>query len=327
MKIIESSQDIKQYWPIVKRHWLSASGVFISVFVLLSIVATLKKPSYLAEGKLKFERTNTTSSLTGVGTELGKLEPLVQDKSNPLYTEAEVIRSVPVVNKTLSTLQLKDDKGMPLKSKTFLQRLSVKEAKGADVLTISYQDINSERAAKVVNTLMAIYLEHNVSAHRTQVTAARRFLEKQVPNAEIVVREAEAELAKFKEKYQIVSLQEEVNQAVGIIAELQKQMSASQSNLANVDAQSQAIRQQLGMNSQQAVMMTSLSQTSGVQDILKEIQQLESQLAARRTVLQNDHPQIIDLEEKLKSLNELLQQRIHNGYRNKLNHYKIKTFN
>ncbi|MFN6566925.1 polysaccharide biosynthesis tyrosine autokinase [Dendronalium sp. ChiSLP03b] len=310
MKTIESSQNFKQYWLIIKRRWLSASCVFLSVFVLLSIVAVFKRPSYLAEGKLKFQRTNTTSSLTGVGTEIGKLEPLVQDKSNPLYTEAEVIHSVPVVNKTLSTLQLKDDKGMPLKSKIFLQRLTVEEIKGADVIDISYKDINPETAAKVVNTIMAIYLEHNVSAHRAQAAAARKFLEKQVPNAELVVRRAEAELARFKEKYQVVSLQEEVNEAVGIIAELQKQISAAQYNLANVDAQSQAIRKQLGMNAQQAVMRTSLSQTTGVQDILKEIQQLESQLAARRTVLQDDHPQIIDLQEKLKSLNELLQQRV-----------------
>jgi capsular exopolysaccharide synthesis family protein len=64
------------------------------------------------------------------------------------------------------------------------------------------------------------------------------------------------------------------------------------------------------MNAQQAVLMTSLSQTSGVQDILKEIQQLESQLTARRTILQDTHPQIIDFQAKLKSLKGLLQQRI-----------------
>ncbi|MBH8571668.1 polysaccharide biosynthesis tyrosine autokinase [Nostocaceae cyanobacterium CENA369] len=310
MKTIESSPNFKHYWLIVKRRWLSALTVFVSVFVLLSIVAIFKKPTYLAEGKLKFERTNTTSTLTGVGTEIGKLEPLVQDKSNPLYTEAEVIRSVPVVNKTLSTLKLKDEHGLPLKSKVFLKRLTVKESTGADVLDISFKDMNPGTAAKVVNTIMAIYLEHNISAHRAQAAAARKFLEKQVPNAELIVRKAEAELARFKEKYQVVSLQEEVNQAVGIIAELQKQISATQYNLANVDAQSQAIRKQLGMNAQYAVTMTSLSQSSGVQDLLKEIQQLESQLAAKGTVLQDDHPQIIDLKEKLKSLKELLQQRI-----------------
>lgn len=310
MNTIESSPNFKHYWLIFKRRWLSALTVFVSVFVLLSIVAIFKKPSYLAEGKLKFERTNTTSTLTGVGTEIGKLEPLVQDKSNPLYTEAEVIRSVPVVNKTLSKLKLKDEHGLPLKSKVFLKRLTVKESTGADVLDISFKDMNPGTAAKVVNTIMAIYLEHNISAHRAQAAAARKFLEKQVPNAELIVRKAEAELARFKEKYQVVSLQEEVNQAVGIIAELQKQISTTQYNLANVDAQSQAIRKQLGMNAQYAVTMTSLSQSSGVQDLLKEVQQLESQLAAKGTVLQDDHPQIIDLKEKLKSLKELLQQRI-----------------
>jgi polysaccharide biosynthesis transport protein len=64
------------------------------------------------------------------------------------------------------------------------------------------------------------------------------------------------------------------------------------------------------MDSQQAVAMTSLNQSAGVQDILKEVQQLESQLAARRVVLQDTHPEIINLENKLQALKNILQQRI-----------------
>ncbi|MHC5736464.1 GumC family protein [Nostoc sp.] len=312
MTIQESSGNFDKYLQVLKRRWISTLGIFVCVFIILQVATLFKKPYYLAEGKLKFQRINTTSSLTGVGTEMGKLEPLVDDKNNPLNTEAEVIRSVPVVKSTINKLNLKDNKSVNLKTKQFLQMLTVKEIKGADVLSISYKDKNPELAAQVVNTLIDVYLEYNISAHRTQAATARKFIEKQLPNAELVVRQAEAELAGFKEKYKIVSLQEEATKALEVITSLQQQISEAQSRFADAEAQTQGIRKQLGMNSQQAVVMTSLSQTSGVQDILKEIQQLESQLAARRTVLQDNHPQIIDLQYKLQSLNGLLQQRIKN---------------
>ncbi|MFN6538035.1 MAG: GumC family protein [Nostoc sp. EkiNYC01] len=311
MKIQESSPNFDNYWQVLKRRWIPALTVFICVFITLQVATFFKKPYYLAEGKLKFQRINTTSSLTGVGTEMGKLEPLVDDKSNPLNTEAEVIRSVPVINTTINRLNLKD-KNVHIKTKRFLQQLTIKEVKGADVLSISYKDTNPEIAAQVVNTLINVYLEYNISAHRTQAATARKFIEKQLPNAELIVRQAEAELAEFKEKYKIVSLQEEANKSLELITELQQQISEAQSRFADAEAQTQGIRKQLGMNSQQAVIMTSLSQTSGVQDILKEIQQLESQLAARRTVLQDNHPEIINLQYKLSSLNKLLEQRVKN---------------
>lgn len=303
---------LDNYLQIVKRRFVPAFNICMTVFFVSVVIAFFfKKPSYLAEAKLKFQRTDATSSITGLGTSLGRLEPVVEDnKTNPINTESEVIRSIPVVTQTISKLNLKDDKQKPLTYNIFLKKLTVKEINGTDILHITYKDKNPQTAAQVVNTLIDTYFDRNISTQRTQASAARKFIEKQLPKAELVVSQAELELTKFKEKYKVVALQEEANKAIEIITDLQKQLSDSQSRVADIEAQSKQIRAQLAMNSQQAMVMTSISQTPGVQDILKEIQQLESQLVASRTTLQNDHPQIINLEEKLKSLNELLQQRV-----------------
>jgi polysaccharide biosynthesis transport protein len=312
METQEYYSSFDRYWHIIKRRGVIAVAVFAPSFLLFLLAFYfLKRPTYLAEAKLKFQRINTTSTLTGVGTEISKLEPLVQDaRTNPLNTEAEVIRSVPFVKKTINQLNLKNSQGLPLKTKDFLKKLNVKDIKGTDVLQISYQDTKPGVSAKVVNALVAMYLEKNVSSLRNEAAAARKFIEKQLPNAELVVQKAEAELASFKEKYKVVNLQEEATKALEVITELQNEMNAAQSRVADTEAQSQSIRKQLGMNSQQAVLMTSLSQTTGVQNVLQEIQQLESQLTTRRNILQDRHPQIIELEERLTSLNRLLQQRV-----------------
>lgn len=306
-----SSLTFDKYWQILNRRWVSSLAVFIPAFLFFVLTSYLKKPSYEAEGKLLFQRTNTISSLTGVGAGIGNLEAVSQDqKTNPLNTEAEIIRSVPLVQKTIDKLVLENDQGEALKPKELLKKLTVKDIKGSDILEVSYRDIDPEKSAKVVNSVMNIYLEHNVSSRRKEAAAARKFLQKELPKAELIVRNAEGELAKFQDRNKVVSLEEEATKSLEVITELQKQFSQVQSQIANVNAQSQDIRKQLNMNSKQALVQTSLSQSPGLQDILKEVQQLESQLAVKRTILQESHPEIISLKYKLKALKNIIQQRV-----------------
>jgi capsular exopolysaccharide synthesis family protein len=309
MNSSESSPYLGKYWLIFQRRWLPATAVFVTVFAAITLAAFMKKPVYIAEGKLRFQRINTTSSLTGLGREIGSLEPLAE-RSNPMNTEAEVIRSVPVVQKTIDKLQLKDKKGVPLKLKEFFKRLTVNNLVGSDIVKVAYEDTNPETAAQVVNTLMDAYIEHNISYNRTEATAARKFIDSQLPQAEATVRKAEISLRQFKEKNKVVALQEEANRGVEVIAELQKRISETESEIADVNAKSQAIRQQLAMNSQEAVSRTSISQAPGVQDLLKEVQQIESELAAKRTIFQDAHPQIVSLQGRLSALKTLLKERV-----------------
>jgi polysaccharide biosynthesis transport protein len=299
-----------KYWQVLKRRYLPALGVFIPVFATSILVASLKKPSYIAEGTLHFQRSNTISSLTGVGTEIGKLESLVQDKGSPIHTEAEVIRSLPVIRKTIHRLDLKDLTGKTITPKVFLNQLKVVNIPKTDLLKVSYTDKNPRIASRVVNTVMALYLEHNLLSHRAEASAARQFLEKQLPSAEMMLRKIEVELRLFQEQNNIIALEREASQSVETLAKLQEKINNIKSRNSDVIAQSQAVRKQLGTNSEYAVVLTSLSQSSGVQDILKEIQQLESQLAARRIVLKESHPEIINLQQKLESLKAILQQRL-----------------
>ncbi|NJN08393.1 MAG: polysaccharide biosynthesis tyrosine autokinase [Richelia sp. SL_2_1] len=311
MESQESSLSFDNYWQVLKRRWVPGLAVFFPIFLLSLLSSSLKRPTYIAEGKLLFQRTDVTSSLTGLGAEISKLESVGQDTtSSPLQTEAEIIRSVPVVQKTIKRLKLQDNDGNLLKYEEFLKNLTVSDIKKTDVLQVSYKDSEPEKAARVVNTLMSAYLEHNVSSRRKAARAAREFIEQQVPKAEAIVSKAEAELANFREKNNVFALQEEGSKSIESLRNLQSQMGDIKTKLADINARSQQIRQQLNANPQQALDITSLNQAGGVQDILREVQQVESQLASRRTVLTNTHPEIIALENKFNALKRLLQDRI-----------------
>ncbi|MDJ0674355.1 MAG: polysaccharide biosynthesis tyrosine autokinase [Calothrix sp. MO_167.B42] len=311
MEPSDSSLIWDKYWQVVKRRWIPGLGVFFPVCVVSVLAASWKKPAYEAVGKLLFHKTNTIASPTGVEQESGgvKSDP-ANDRSNPLDTEVEVISSTVIVQKTIDHLKLKDSEGKFLSYQAFLDRLTVKNIPGTNVVQVAYVDSNPELAAQVVTTLMDKYLDYKESTQKAQAVSARQFIEKQLPKEELVIRQAEAKLADFKEKNNIISLQEEATKSVEMIADLQQKIGTIKAQMANVSAQAKEIRAQLGMSSQQAAAFNSLSQAEGIQSLFAEIQQLESQLANKRTVFQSNHPEIKNLESKLNTLKKILKERI-----------------
>lgn len=305
----ESALEFQQYLSILKRRWLPASVVFVSVVMLAVLGMLRQKPIYEAEAKLLFKKTSPTSSITGLGKEIGEFVP-VGDQSNPLSTEIEVIKSVTIARKTIDILRLTNEKNLPLNTKNFLKKIKVSNIKGTDMLAISYQDREPKKSADVVNTVINLYIENNQVINRSEAVYARQFIEKQFPNAESSVRQAEVNLRQFKEQNNVVDLQEEAKSAVEVIGELDKKIVEANSQLADADAEVKAFQTELQMTSQQALAATSLSQSSAVQDSLKEYQRIENQLAIERTRFQETHPVITDLKTKESALKALLQERI-----------------
>ncbi|MES1023219.1 polysaccharide biosynthesis tyrosine autokinase [Gloeocapsa sp. BRSZ] len=308
MESRESTGGFQRYWRILKRQWLPSSVAFGSVLSLFMLGLILQKPQYIAEGKLLFRRGNATSSITGVETNIGQLDPL-QQQNNPLDTEAEIIRSVQVAEKALQRLDLRDANGNPLRLNQFLNNLNVSNIRGTDILQISYQDRNPETAVAVVNTLMAVYLENNFLSSRTEAVAAREFIENQIPRARETLNQAELALRSFKEENKIVAAEEERRAAVDINTELQKQINATQTQLADAKAQSALLQKELGRDLTTAGVETSISQTAGVQELLKEIQQVEAQIVTDESRFREDHPTLVALRSRKADLERLLQQR------------------
>lgn len=299
--------DIQKYLQVLQRRWLSVVGTFGIAVALGSLYAFSLKSSYKAEGSLMI-KTSHSSSLTGLTQDIGRLEALSQNE-NPLETQVKVVASNPVLEKTISSLKLQNAKGQPLSIRDFAAKLKVEGIKGSDVIQISYADNNPELAAKVVNTVIDSYIKQNVRANQDEALTARQFLEMQLPKAEGTVKRAESELRQFKEKNRIIVLDQEANAAVDTISKLNNQVSQVQAQLDDVNGRLEQLRKEAQVNSQQGVVASELSQAPGVQKVLAQLQEAESQLALERTRFQAGHPTITTLEEKVAALRNLLQQR------------------
>ncbi len=299
--------DLQKYWLILRRRWLPALAVFGSVVGTALVFTFLQVPVYEAKGKLLFEGQDPNATLTGVEGE--DLTALARENS-PVDTEAEVVTSIPLLERTVDTLGLKDEQGIPLEPTALLGGITAETVLGTDVLEVAYQSASPEEAAAVVNQLMKLYLENQILANRDQASTALKFVTQQLPRSEATVRQAEADLRSFKEENNIVDLAAETQSAGQIISNLEDRLTQARVELANVTAESAGLRDKVGTSSQEAVNATSLSQTPAVQKSLTELQEVERQLVLERTRYQEEHPVVGDLKSREAALRTQLQQRV-----------------
>ncbi|MBN3898304.1 MAG: polysaccharide biosynthesis tyrosine autokinase [Nostoc sp. NOS(2021)] len=299
--------NIQKYLEILQRRWLPLVGIFGIAVTLGYLYAFSLKPSYKAEGSLMI-KTNRSSSLTGLTQDIGRLEALnVND--NPLETQVRIVGSNPVIEKTINSLNLKDSKGKPLSIPDLAKQLKIEGIKGTDVVQLSYKGSNPELAAKIVNEVIDSYIDLNIKANQNEALTAKEVLVTEVPKAEEIVRRAESKLRLFKEKNKVVVLDQEATAAVDTISKLGNQISQGLAQLDDVKGRLEQLRSEAQVDSQQGVIESELSQAPGVQKVLAQLQETESQLALERTRFEPGHPTIINLEEKVVALKSLLKER------------------
>ncbi len=300
--------DLQRYWLVLKRRWRPASVVFIMTVLASLGVASSQKELFEATSKLLL-RPDQTAALTGISQELGNLETLKQT-SDPLATQSEIIFSLPVLQDTIRSLDLRDEEGELIKPSTLAQDLSVKPIAETDLIAISYRSGQADLSAAVVNQIMRSYIEANVSNTRTAVRAARRFLEEELPRAKQEAESLAEGLRRFDEENGIVSLPEEASSMVSAIANLDSQISQVQIALVEAESQANQLSQQLGTSAQAALTQAAVTQSPGVRSALDDLEKVRSDLASALTRYTPQHPMVRGLQRQEAALAEVLDSRV-----------------
>ncbi|MEA5581251.1 polysaccharide biosynthesis tyrosine autokinase [Nodularia harveyana UHCC-0300] len=298
-------EEYLRYWIILKRHWLPVSIVFLAVMTL-SVVRTVREtPIYRASGQLVLKK-NSTSSLTGVGSQLGQLEGSVTGR--PLGTEVAILRSLPLAEKTISSLSLN------LNPFVFLKDLEVRNLENTDILEISYTSTDPRRAANIVNSLIKVYIDNDIDANRAQTKSAREFIVQELPKRKLALQFAEKKLQNFKLRNQILDLGAEAASTVSTITELNRLIEETTSELSVQTARIESIKQLFGVTPQQGVIAGFVAESPSVSPVTQRLQETQQELEILRLRLTDSHPTIINLKEQELVLKQEVEQGIRKSF-------------
>ena len=305
---LEEYVDFGRYWQVVKRHWIPATATFAGIVTLSLVAALASEDVYQAEARLKITPEETSQRI-GIEDGNPELKGTVL-KKDPLDTEAEILGSRTIVERVITDLDLKSDKGKPLTYKSVSSALSVQPVIGTDILQISYEDPDPDVAVSVVKRAIELYSDGDATFSTEKDLKDADFIDRQLPKLEMAVEDAEADLRNFKNRNGISDLAGQTAADIDSIAQIENQINQVSADLKDVNARYRRLENQLGLTWQEASAVASLSQSASVQQTLNKLQQVKLQLAQESNILSDNAPQIISLKEEQAYLDGLLRREI-----------------
>ena len=300
--------DFQKYWLVLKRRWIPATAVFVTI-VGSSLAYSLSLDKiYEAEAQLLI-KVDRTPKLTGLDDGSGEIEGLSAD-SDPLTTEAQLVSSRPLVNQLIKELDLRNDAGKLIDYKGIQDSLKAKPIMGTDLLEITYTDTDPEFAALVVNKAIELYQKDHTLNNRSETASARAFIDRQLPEVEATVKEAEANLRNFKNRNRIANLEQETTANINSLSTIADRTDEVEAELEGINARYARLNNQLNMTWQEASAVSALSQSMPVQRVLEQLQEVKVGLAQKQNYLSDNAPQVITLKEEEAKLSALLDQQI-----------------
>jgi capsular exopolysaccharide synthesis family protein len=304
----EEEINLRQVLSVVKHRWLIIAGITLGVTSAITAYTFVKTPIY--QGKFLL--------LIGQPIEEKKSYPRLasQDilpqsggKDIDYDTQIAVLTSPQLLNPILSkiTPQYPDFTYSDLISKTGKSDLKVSQLKDTKVLEISYQDAEPEKIKLVLDNLARHYLNYSSQERKTEINQGLDFVNAQLPVLQERVNSLQKQMQQFRQQYNFLDPDKEATRLSQQLTSVEQEYRVAQVALNEINSRYQALQQQVGLDPNQAIIATYLSESPGYQDLLKQLQEVEVELAKQSAVFAKDSPIIATLEEKRANLLPLLQ--------------------
>lgn len=189
----------RQYLALIRRWaWLLALGLVIGVLGGF-LVSTLMTPVYRASTKVLITQSGSNSLIELMGSSQSLADT---------YTELLLTR--PVLQATSERL------GYPVTR----DQVIVQRVQNAEIVQLSVEDNDPQRAADIANTLVTVFLEQNSSMQANRYAESEKSLKSQIDTVSAQITTLETELNNLSEQG-FASQQEAVT---AIIANLQNEI-------------------------------------------------------------------------------------------------------
>ncbi len=228
--------EFLKIWEILsRRKWIFISA-FLGFFGIIVIGTLLINPTYKARAKLIIETSDTISSLLSSlgtrGVKVGGVIPSRTSTSDDYKTDIALAKIRPLLEKLISSLNLKDRKGKALKPdkladtgmvskfkyKVFPQpHLEVGQYKDADMLEIVSYSPDPSEAVTMSNKLATLYIEDRLERTREEYKAAKVFITNQIQKVKEEYYVSLSALSDFKISKNTINLDTETQNLINKI--------------------------------------------------------------------------------------------------------------
>lgn len=326
----EPEPDLLAYWNTLRENRWIVAGVAGLVFAAVLVGTLLTPKTYRATGSL--EIGNESPDIVPVEA-LFKIQNVSDDY---LQTQFEILRSAALSERVIRELRLAEteefsqpgllgrwlgrqapnpgelSQGVLAK---FQENLLVGPVKGSRLVRVSFDSEDPERAALIVNTLLADYIEMRMEASQK----AKQWLSKQLELTKKSLEESERELQRYARANGLLFLENERGNSENLVNERIRQMQTELLRAQALRYEKEALYhlvQQGDFASLPGASESKLLQDLGIRlaELRREHAELTATFTSEYPKVQQVQSQIDQLEQTLAEERERAAARITNEY-------------
>jgi len=299
---------LNQLSTIVRRMWKFRWPGLIGAWLIgiVGAVVVYKVPDqYEATARIYVDTQSILKPLMSGLTVQPNIEQQVGMLSRTLISRPNVEKLV-----RMADLDLKNESKAQQDAliESLMKTLEIKSTNRDNLYSLSFRDSDKEKAKRVIQSLVSIFVESSLGASRKDTDSAKVFLNEQIKTYESKLEEAETRLKEFRLRN--IDLQtSDGRDSASRLGEISKQLEQARLELREAENARDAAKQQLAAEKQAGSSATqSLLQESAIAVSTPEIDsRIEAQKRNLDALLQRfteQHPDIVSARKLIKDLED-----------------------
>lgn len=299
----------KYRWPAVVTAWAVA---------VIGVVVVFKIPDqYQASARIYVDTQSILRPLLAGLTVQPNVDQQVQMLSRTLISRPNIEKLIRMADMDLKATSKLEQEELVSRLSSAIQ---IRNTGRDNLYTLSYRDSDQDKAKRVVQSLVSIFVESSLGSSRKDTDSAKTFLNEQIKQYESKLEEAEARVKEFKVRNLELQLQEGKDSATRV-GELSRQLQQAQLELKEAENGREAIKRQLagdrGRGVEQALPNLLPDVSNDVQLPAIATPEIDSRVAAQKRNLDvllqrftEYHPDVLSTRRLLKDLEEQRRREI-----------------
>jgi len=314
----ENLINIREILAVIGKRKLSIAAFVIGVFILVTGVTFLMKPTYTAQVRLLIEKAPNILTFE----EIFQLDTIRDDfyRTQIKLLEhraaaGDVIEKLNLFENEEFTQVFKKDK-KPLDKEdpavrtrlidSFLKKLRVDPIKMTRLVVVSFKAQNPNLAADILNAYIESYIRIRIEDKYATTAQASEFLTTQITDLRTVIEQKEREMQVYGAEKNIISLNDEETTIINKLGEL---------NRALTDAQVERLKKEAYYNEIKNVSLDHIPTALDnllIQNLRAEYVKLRREITKKQEIFQPDYPEMQRLNTELEESKKLLQKETQN---------------
>ncbi|BDT68820.1 hypothetical protein os1_30070 [Comamonadaceae bacterium OS-1] len=295
-----------------KHRWL---GVLVAWLVgVIGAGIVLRVPDkYEASARIYVDTQSILKPLMSGLAVQPNVDQQVGMLSRTLITRPNVEKLIRMADLDLGSVSKASQDGLV---EQLMNTLQIKSTARDNLYTLSYQDQNPDKAKRVVQSLVSIFVESSLGDSRKDTDAAKKFITEQIKTYESKLESAEARLKEFKLRNIDVQTANGGTDIAGKLSEISAQLNQAKLELREAENARDASKLQLqneksdSANISTKSLMQESAQSLATPEIDSRIEAQKRNLDALLQRFTEQHPDVIGTRRLVKELEDQKKKEI-----------------